>query len=190
MTIALALILGGFFGFVLQRVGAADPDKIINMLRLQDLHLMKTILAAIGVSSILLFIGLATDLLPSQHLSIKSMHWGVLVGGVLLGIGWAISGFCPGTGVVGVGTGRWDSLFFMLGGLVGAGLFMVAFERIQGTFLMDTLLGGKTTLAETGTCSSIVTGMPGWVIAIGMGVGLIGIALALPHRDASDSPTP
>jgi hypothetical protein len=48
MDIVLAIILGIFFGFALQRVGATNPQNIINMLRLKDLHLMKAIFFAIG----------------------------------------------------------------------------------------------------------------------------------------------
>ncbi len=182
MNILLAVLIGGFFGFVLQRIGAADPDKIINMLRLRDLHLMKTILMGIGVSSILLFAGMTTGLLDSGHLSVKSMYWGVLIGGMLLGLGWAISGFCPGTGVVAAGSGRIDAFLFLLGGLVGAGLYTVMFASLKGTFLMKSLFGGKTTLVQTGEFQAILTTIPGWAVAIGIGVALIGIAAVLPNR--------
>ena len=59
MIIILAIILGTAFGFALDQAKASDPEKIINMLRLKDFHLMKVILFAIGFSSLLLFILLA-----------------------------------------------------------------------------------------------------------------------------------
>lgn len=72
MNIILAIILGIFFGFALQRVGANTPQNIINMLRLKDLHLMKAIFFAIGISSTLLFLLLAFGIIDSGHLSVKS----------------------------------------------------------------------------------------------------------------------
>ena len=67
MSIALAIIVGLAFGFVLHRVGAGNPQNIINMLRLQDLHLAKVILFAIGVSSLSLFILLSTGFIEQPE---------------------------------------------------------------------------------------------------------------------------
>ena len=186
-SILLAILLGTLFGFVLQKIGAADPDKIINMLRLKDFHLMKTILTGIGVSSVLLFAAMATGLLDSGHLSVKSMYWGVGIGGILHGIGWAISGFCPGTGVVAAGSGRVDALIFLLGGLVGAGLYTLMFGVLKSTFLMQPLYGGKTTLVQTGEYQAILTTSPGWAVAIGIGVALIGVAAVLPDTSSNEA---
>jgi uncharacterized membrane protein YedE/YeeE len=73
---------------------------------------MKTILFAIGVSSLLLFIGLALGIFNAEHLSVKATYSGVVIGGALLGIGFAVAGYCPGTGLCAAATGRLDGWVF------------------------------------------------------------------------------
>ena len=180
MDILLAIVIGTIFGFVLQRIGAADPNKIIGMLRLTDMHLVKTILTGIGVSSSILFLGMLAGVIDSAHLSVKSMHIGVLAGGAIMGLGWAISGFCPGTGVVAAGSGRKDALFFMLGGLVGAGVFIVMYGYLAETQLFNSVLGGKVTLAQNAKYDALVGGVNGAVLALIIGVSLIAVSLKLP----------
>jgi uncharacterized membrane protein YedE/YeeE len=184
MNLLLAVVLGTLFGFVLQRIGAADPDKIINMLRLSDSHLTKTILTGIGVASILLFVGLAFGLVDVGHFSVKTMEWGVVFGGVLLGVGWAISGFCPGTGVVAVGARRIDALFFVLGGLVGAGIYTLVYSSLAATFLMNPLFGGKTTLVQTGRYTALLPDVHAWIPAVLVGVLFIVGAALLPESES------
>lgn len=186
MDIVLAIVLGLIFGFVLQKVGAANPQKIINMLRLRDLHLMKAILLGIGVSSLVLFTLLAVGVVPASHISVKASYVGVVVGGVLLGIGWAIAGFCPGTGVVAAGAGRKDALSFIAGGLLGALLYMLVYGQIKSTALFDDL-GAKSTLAATGNESypALLGDMPSLAVAGGIALVFIVLAFVLPEADAS-----
>ncbi len=149
MTIFLAIVIGLTFGFTLNRIGATNPQNLINMLRLKDLHLLKTIIFSIGFSSFLLFGGMALGIIDAGHLSVKSAYIGVLVGGVIFGTGFAISGYCPGTSLTAAATGRKDALFFIAGGLLGAFAYMLSFGWIKTTFLMDKIAGGKVTLALT-----------------------------------------
>lgn len=180
MEIVLAIVFGTLFGFVLQRVGAADPDKIINMLRLKDLELMKTILLAIGVSSIMLFAGIAAGVISVDHLSVKPMYAGVTIGGMILGIGWAIAGFCPGTSIAAIGSGRKDAVLFFLGGLVGAGAYMAMFANFKDSSLMQPLFGGAVSLADNAKFASVLSDVNGLLTASVVGLLLISVSVALP----------
>ena len=181
--ILLAIAIGGAFGFVLDRIGATNPDYIIGMMRLTRLHLMKTILLGIGVSSLLMFGGLMTGFIEPGHLSVKSAYIGVFVGGVMLGLGFAISGYCPGTGLAAAATGRRDALLFVLGGLAGAAAYMLAYSGFKASGILDAIVGGKTTLgAIKGTAYSALTSLPGETIGLVLGIVFIVIAFVLPER--------
>lgn len=181
MQIFLAIILGGLFGFALNRVGATNPKNIINMLRLTDLTLMKTILFAIGTASLVLFIGLELGLFNIGHLSVKATYWGVLIGGVLLGTGFAIAGYCPGTSLTAIVAGRYDAIIFVIGGLLGAFAFSLSYDWFKQTGLMDSV---KMTLADTGVeaYTGIFTFAPGWLVAVVLAAILIAVAVFLPKQ--------
>ena len=186
MEIILAIIIGALFGFALHRVGAADPQVIINMLRLTDYHLIKVILFAIAISSALLFIGMSIGIVSPEHLDVKSSYWGVLAGGLIFGIGWTLAGYCPGTGVAALGDGRKDAVFFVLGGLFGAYLYMITYSKLKGTMLLEEILGGKVTLALTPneSFSAIITGIPGLLVALIVAFVFGLIAWRLPSKSS------
>jgi hypothetical protein len=79
-------------------------------------------------------------------------------GGALLGTGLAVGGYCPGTSVVGLFTGRFDALFFMLGMLIGTTLFAVFFDPLQSLYLAANGPKGQTLPA--------LTGLPIWLILL------------------------
>ena len=182
-SIILAIVIGGAFGFVLDRIGATNPGYIIRMLNLTNLHLMKTILLAIGVGSLLMFGGLMVGLVDPGHLSVKAAYWGVFVGGLILGAGFALTGFCPGTGLTAAATGRKDALFFVLGGLIGAALYMGSYAAVEQTGLLEKVAGGSATLgAIAGTSYPMLVDFPGEWIGIVLGIAFIAIAAVLPSR--------
>lgn len=183
MTVILAIILGAFFGFALQRVGANNPQNIINMLRLKDLHLMKAIFFAIGASSTLLFLLMGIGIIDAGHLSVKSSYIGVIVGGGLLGLGFAVAGYCPGTSLTAIVDGRKDALFFTAGGLLGALIYTLVYGSIQSTWLFDKIAGGKVMLA-TGSdkFQALVPVVPGVLLAVFLGVMFMIIAWKLPDK--------
>lgn len=183
MEILLAIVIGAAFGAVLDRIGATNPTFIGRMLALTNLNLMKTILLAIGTGSVLMFAGQMVGLVDVGHMSVKAAYVGVFVGGLMLGAGWAASGFCPGTGVCAAASGRKDALFFIAGGLLGAAAYMVTYPAWKASGLLDDVMGGKTTLgAVPGSKFDGLTAMSGDIIGILMGLAFIVIAFVLPER--------
>jgi hypothetical protein len=147
MVLLLGILLGGLFGFALYYVGAANSKKLINMLNLQDLSLMKIILFAIGFSSVLLSIATFLGIFDISHLSIKTTHLGVIVGGLIFGIGFGWAGTCPGT--CAAATTSEDSkkaISAVIGGLLGAFLFSLSYGFLKDLGLFQAMNLGKLTL--------------------------------------------
>ncbi len=182
-TILLALIIGAAFGATLDRIGATNPNWIVRMLSLRNLHLMKTILLAIGTGSVLMFGGQMLGLVDVAHMSVKTAYVGVFVGGLLLGGGWAASGYCPGTGVCAAASGRKDAWFFIAGGLLGAAAYMVTYPWWKSSGMLDKLAGGKVTLGTVpGAKYDGLMAVQGDILGIALGVVFVVVAFALPER--------
>ncbi|MEC3860542.1 YeeE/YedE thiosulfate transporter family protein [Mesobacterium sp. TK19101] len=190
MQIVLAIAIGAAFGAVLDRIGATNPNWIGGMLTLRRLHLMKTILLAIGTGSILMFGGQMVGLVDVGHMSVKAAYVGVFIGGLMLGAGWAASGYCPGTGVCAAATGRKDALFFILGGLLGAAAYMVTYPAWKASGLLTDLAGGKVTLGTVpGSSYDGLMAMSGDILGIILGVVFVVVAFVLPDSLAGGQQT-
>lgn len=147
MKLLLGVLLGGFFGFALYKVGATNPRKLLAMLRLEDLDLAKTILFAIGFASVLLFVANAIGIFDISHLSVKTLNTGVIIGGVIFGLGFGIAGTCPGTCVGALGTDTFKKgISAVIGGLVGAFCFSMAYGYLENMGLISGFNMGKVTL--------------------------------------------
>ena len=146
MTLLYGLLVGIAMGWLIQRVRASDPGMIARNLRLEDLSVLKFMAVTIGVGSLGVYL-LAGFGVP-VNLDIKPLYvGGVLVGGLIFGVGFALSGYCPGTCVVGAGEGRRDALFALGGGIVGALVFTLLYRAIEPV-LIKPYNYGKVTLAD------------------------------------------
>lgn len=112
------LFIGMLFGFALVKARASDYDAIVNMFRLTDLHLV----GVIGTAIVVGFIG--THLFWNKKIPIKPHHAGIIPGAILFGIGWGLSGSCPGTSLAQIGEGKLTALFTLAGMLVGTYLYL------------------------------------------------------------------
>jgi len=119
-------IFGVVFGFILSRVGASSYDAIAGMFLLQDLHLVGVIGVAIATSAVGFALmrraGVRSRSGAPLALQTKPVQPGLVVGGLLFGVGWALTGTCPGTSLAQIGEGRLAGLFTFAGILLGAWL--------------------------------------------------------------------
>ncbi len=128
------LLFGAVFGFVLSRSGAADYDFVQGMFLFTELQLY----GIIGVGVAVAAPGIAWMKKRGRGLggapltvAPKPHHRGNVVGGVLFGIGWSITGMCPGPMLVNIGEGKVYALAALAGALVGAGAFGTLYERLR-----------------------------------------------------------
>jgi uncharacterized membrane protein YedE/YeeE len=141
----LYLALGTVFGFVLSRSGAADYNYIQTMLLFENIQLY----GIMGTAVVLTVVGIwvikqrgTTVAGAPISIELKPLHRGNVVGGLLFGVGWSMSGMCPGPILVNLGEGKIYALATLAGALVGAGAFGALYERLQTMFRLPPLTVG------------------------------------------------
>jgi len=139
---AFYLVLGAVFGFVLSRSGAADYDFIQGMFLFEEFQLYGIIGTAVVVTAPGLWLlkryGRTASGRPLK-IELKPGHRGNIYGGVLFGVGWSITGMCPGPVLVNVGEGKLYALAALAGVLVGAGAFGTLYPRLIRPFGLPRL---------------------------------------------------
>jgi len=121
------LLFGIIFGFALSRVGASEYDLIYGMFTGRDLTLAWVMITAILVGAVGMQIikRLARPVRSGEPLKISHKKLGrfSLFGAALFGIGWGISGACPGTVLAQLGEGKVLGLFTFLGMICGTYIY-------------------------------------------------------------------
>lgn len=134
-NLVLALVIGVAFGAVLERGGLGNARKLIGQFLLTDLTVFKVMFSAILTAMLGLFFLSAMGLLNVQLIEISDSYLlPQVIGGLLLGAGFAIAGYCPGTTLVGMATGKTDALYCFIGLFVGSWLFSLSFSVIESLY--------------------------------------------------------
>ncbi len=159
IEMAAVVVFGALFGYFLEVSGLGSPKKLNAQFVLKDWSVFKVMFTSIVVAAIGLWILDMMWLIEFSTFRIPTtFFWAMLIGGALLGIGLNIGGYCPGTSVVGLFSGRIDALFFMIGMIIGVLLFAIFFEFIKPLYLSAEGPEGQT-LSE-------LIHLPTWTIVI------------------------
>jgi hypothetical protein len=128
------LLFGIAFGFLLQKGGATKYDVILGQLLLTDFTVFKIMISAVVTGMIGIYWMKGRGWL---RFTPKSGSWGKnAIGGLIFGVGFAISGYCPGTIAGAVGNGSLDALSGgLVGILLGAAWLAAAYPRLKDGIL-------------------------------------------------------
>ena|SRR5450631_2310461 len=119
--------IGMLFGIVLVKSQVISWFRIQEMFRLQSFHMYGVIGSAIatGMVSILIIkkLGIRTVEGAPVLIPVKKFHWGNIIGGLLFGLGWAITGACPGPLFAQIGGGFTVVIFTLLSAIAGTWVY-------------------------------------------------------------------
>jgi rhodanese-related sulfurtransferase len=136
----MALLLGFAFGFVLEQAGFSSSRKLTGLFYGTDFTVLRVFFSAAvtamsGVLILSQFGLLDTDLI---YINPTFLHSAIL-GGVIMGVGFVVGGYCPGTSFCAAAVGRMDGMVFVLGGLAGVLGFGEIYPHIQGFYKAGSL---------------------------------------------------
>ncbi len=167
-ALAIAVGIGILFGFVLERAGFGDARNLVNIFYFRDMRVLRVMFTAIVTCMagliVLSFVGLLDYSMLLQYSLLKTYLWPQLVGGLVFGIGFVVGGYCPGTSVVAVASGKIDAIVFFVGLIAGVWVFAAGWP-LWGAFYKSADLG-RVTLWQTLNIPMTVTAVAILVMAL------------------------
>ena len=128
----VSLLIGLAFGFSLERAGFGSSRRLAAIFYLRDMAVLKVMFTALIVAMLGLLYFLAMGWLSQDQIYfMPSVYGAQIVGGLLFGVGFVMSGWCPGTAAVGLASGKIDALVFLGGATLGSVLFNELFAVVQ-----------------------------------------------------------
>jgi len=128
------IILGIFFGIILTESEVISWFRIHKMFLFQEAHMYLIIGSAILVGMVSIFIlkNLKLKSLSREELNFQGKPYtkGIIYGGFIFGIGWAITGACPGPIFAQIGVGAYPAIFTLIGAVAGALIYASVRDKL------------------------------------------------------------
>lgn len=158
----IAILLGMAFGFILEASGFSSSRNIVGVFYGYNFVVLRVFFTAVIVAMVgLLYFDYFGWLDLSKIYILPTYLTPMIFGGVIMGIGFIIGGFCPGTSIPAIAIGKLDALFYTIGIYIGIYLFSIGFPLYESFYGSGNL--GNITLTQA-------TGIPAYWFAIGFTV--------------------
>lgn len=144
ISYVIAAVIGILFGFTLERAGFGDAKKLANQFYFRDMTVLKVMFTAILVAMVGTLLLNLVGILDINRIYLNPTYLGPqIVGGIIMGVGFVIGGYCPGTSLVASATGKLDGMMYIGGALFGMLLYAESFPHFQD-FTKTGFLGNAT----------------------------------------------
>lgn len=144
----IALVIGFLFGMILEQAGFSTSKKLVGLFYGYDFTVLRVfftagIVAMIGIMGLKHFGLLDMNLVYINPTFLQS----AIIGGLIMGLGFVMGGFCPGTSVCAAAIGKIDAMIFIFGTFIGVLIFVEGYPLFEGLYKSSNL--GNPRIFET-----------------------------------------
>ena len=192
LGLVVSLLVGFAFGFVLERAGFGRSTKLAGQFYLHDMTVLKVMFSAIVVAMLGIVLAGGIGLVDVEALVRSGASYTyvgpMIVGGLLLGVGFVVSGYCPGTSIVAAASGHIDGMFTIVGVVIGSLVFGEVYPMVAEFHVSGNL--GHLFLPEVLGLSRAVVAVLVTAMAIGMFLGAEKLEQVFKRDNLDDSVKP
>lgn len=139
LNYVVALVIGIFFGVILEQAGFSTSKKLVGLFYGYDFTVLRVfftagVVAMIGVMALVHFGMLDINLIYIN----PTFIWSAIVGGLIMGIGFVVGGFCPGTSVCAAAIGKVDAILFVAGSFLGVFVFAEGYPLLENLYKAES----------------------------------------------------
>jgi len=140
MNYIVALVIGIFFGAILEQAGFSTSKKLVGLFYGYDFTVLRVFFTAgltamIGVMAFDYF-GLID--MSLVYINPTFLH-SAIVGGFLMGLGFVLGGFCPGTSICAAAIGKIDAMIFVVSAVIGVLIFTEGYPLFEKLYLAGNM---------------------------------------------------
>ena len=166
LNFIVAIFIGIAFGFILEQAGFSTSKKLVGLFYGYDFTVLRVFFTA-GVTAMIGVIAL--DHWGMLDMSLVYVNptflWSAIVGGLIMGLGFVIGGFCPGTSVCAAAIGKIDAMIFVGGSFLGVMIFAEGYPLFEHLYMGDAW--GNVRVFETLGMSQSLFAFLLTIIAVG-----------------------
>ncbi|MCI0473404.1 MAG: YeeE/YedE family protein [Ignavibacteria bacterium] len=135
LNLIVALIIGIAFGYILEQAGFSESKKLVGLFYGYDFTVLRVFFTG-GITAMTGVVILGHyGLLDLNLIYVNPVYiWSAISGGLIMGLGFVIGGFCPGTSICAASIGKIDAMIFVLGSFIGVYIFAEGYPLFEEHF--------------------------------------------------------